>query len=339
MNRVIAISLNGNSYQIDEPGYAALETYLRNASVRLEGDPDSREIIADLEQAIADKCDRFLGPHKSVVSTEEVRQIIEEMGEVDLPGDQPSEEPEAEPDGERVRPEREEPRRLYRIRDGAMFAGVCQGLGVYFDIDPTIVRAVFVVVTFASAGIAGIVYLALLIFVPEAGTPEEEAAAYGVPFNAQDVLDKAKTRFESLKGEAKQWKARARSRRARRRDSGAHPLHNMLPFVGLFFAIWLGASLFRAFVPSVVRPDNFFGGGFAPAPPWINLGLLVLIFVGVLAMIQLAHAGESRGRPGLLHALLTAIGVVFVLSVIYNSVPGVQRTLNVFFGALYGLFY
>ena len=44
--------------------------------------PDRAEIIADLEQAIADKCRRFLGPHKTVVTAAEVEQIIREMGPV-----------------------------------------------------------------------------------------------------------------------------------------------------------------------------------------------------------------------------------------------------------------
>ena len=41
------------------------------------------EIIADLEQAIADKCVRFLKPHKTVVTSSEVDQIIKEMGPVE----------------------------------------------------------------------------------------------------------------------------------------------------------------------------------------------------------------------------------------------------------------
>src|SRR5581483_8176711 len=45
--------------------------------------PDQREILADLEQAIADKCGRYLGPHKNVVASEEVAEVLREMGPVD----------------------------------------------------------------------------------------------------------------------------------------------------------------------------------------------------------------------------------------------------------------
>ena len=45
--------------------------------------PDRREIMAELEQAIAEKCQRFLGPNKSVVSAAEIEQIVREMGPVE----------------------------------------------------------------------------------------------------------------------------------------------------------------------------------------------------------------------------------------------------------------
>ena len=83
MQKVISINLNGNAYQLDESGYDALREYLARAEHELEDNPDRAEIMADLEQAIADKCQKFLGPHKSVVNASEVEQIVAEMGPVD----------------------------------------------------------------------------------------------------------------------------------------------------------------------------------------------------------------------------------------------------------------
>ena len=83
MRTVITISLNGNAYQLDAVGYDALRAYLQVAEQRLAGNPDQAEILADLEQAIADKCNRYLGPHKNVVSADEVAEVIREMGPVD----------------------------------------------------------------------------------------------------------------------------------------------------------------------------------------------------------------------------------------------------------------
>ena len=82
MNKVITINLNGNAYQLDEAGYEALRTYLDDAAARLKDNPDRAEILLDLEQAIGEKCQRYLGSHKNVVSAVEVRQIISDMGPV-----------------------------------------------------------------------------------------------------------------------------------------------------------------------------------------------------------------------------------------------------------------
>ena len=81
MQKVISINLNGNAYQLDESGYDALHEYLAAAERALASNPDRMEIMADLEQAIADKCQKFLGPHKSIVTTAEVQQIVKEMGQ------------------------------------------------------------------------------------------------------------------------------------------------------------------------------------------------------------------------------------------------------------------
>jgi phage shock protein PspC (stress-responsive transcriptional regulator) len=83
MRTVITISLNGNAYQLDAVGFDALRAYLQVAEQRLAGNPDQEEILADLEQAIADKCNRYLGPHKNVVSASEVTEVLREMGPVD----------------------------------------------------------------------------------------------------------------------------------------------------------------------------------------------------------------------------------------------------------------
>ena len=72
MNKVISISLNGNAYQLEEAGYEALKQYLERAEQQLKDNPDKVEVLSDLEQAIADKCSRYLRPHKSVVTSDEV---------------------------------------------------------------------------------------------------------------------------------------------------------------------------------------------------------------------------------------------------------------------------
>ena len=56
-------------------------------------------------------------------------------------------------------------KRLQRSRTEKMMAGVCGGLGEYFDVDPTIIRLLWVVVTFMG-GAGVLAYLILWVVVP-----------------------------------------------------------------------------------------------------------------------------------------------------------------------------
>src|SRR5690606_1378304 len=82
MRKVTVVSLGGNAYQLEEGAHDAVATYLERAARALQSNPDRTEILADLEQAIADKCDSFLGKHKNVICDGEVSQILREMGPV-----------------------------------------------------------------------------------------------------------------------------------------------------------------------------------------------------------------------------------------------------------------
>jgi phage shock protein PspC (stress-responsive transcriptional regulator) len=64
----------------------------------------------------------------------------------------------------------ENARRLYRSRTQRMIGGVCGGLGEYFDIDPTLVRLLFVVTALAG-GPGLLAYIIMLIVVPNQPEP------------------------------------------------------------------------------------------------------------------------------------------------------------------------
>ena len=61
----------------------------------------------------------------------------------------------------------EEPRKLYRSRTQRMVAGVCGGLAEYFNIDTTVIRVLFLVLTlFGGSGL--VIYVVMWILVPDA---------------------------------------------------------------------------------------------------------------------------------------------------------------------------
>lgn len=57
-------------------------------------------------------------------------------------------------------------KRLYRSKD-RIIAGVCGGIGEYIDIDPTVVRLIWVVLTLMSLGTGIIAYAVAWIVMPE----------------------------------------------------------------------------------------------------------------------------------------------------------------------------
>ncbi len=67
-------------------------------------------------------------------------------------------------------------KRLYRSRTDRMFSGLCAGLGEYIGMDPTVVRAIFALVSIFAFPAPIIVYFAMMLIVPEepAPTPKVE---------------------------------------------------------------------------------------------------------------------------------------------------------------------
>jgi phage shock protein C len=61
-------------------------------------------------------------------------------------------------------------KRLYRSKKERMLGGVCAGLGEHLDIDPTVIRLIWAVVTVLSFGTGIIVYILAWILIPEEDT-------------------------------------------------------------------------------------------------------------------------------------------------------------------------
>ena len=70
-------------------------------------------------------------------------------------------------------------KRLYRSKNGRILGGVCAGLGEHLDVDPTVVRLIWVVVTLLSLGTGVVVYLLAWLIIPEEDTAGTTAAEDG----------------------------------------------------------------------------------------------------------------------------------------------------------------
>lgn len=83
-------------------------------------------------------------------------------------------------------PQYHEPRRLMRSVTNCKIAGVCGGLAEYWDMDPTIVRLVWVILVFLPVPIfpAFLAYFIAWIVMPKAEFPVYVAAPQSAPSGA-----------------------------------------------------------------------------------------------------------------------------------------------------------
>ncbi|MDZ4702222.1 MAG: PspC domain-containing protein [Rhodothermales bacterium] len=59
-------------------------------------------------------------------------------------------------------------KKIHRSMDNKMIAGVCAGLADYFEIDPTLVRVAYVLLSFIMVGFPGLIlYIILAVVIPE----------------------------------------------------------------------------------------------------------------------------------------------------------------------------
>ena len=261
MERVVTINLNGNPYQLEEPAYDALRAYIARAETALNGNPDKAEIIRDLEQAIADKCARHLGSAKTVISATEMKRVLEEMGPVNGDEEKPAGGAEADDDDDDFGPR--PPRRLYRIYDRHAWTGVSAGMAAYTGVDVAWIRTAWILSAVFSGGFTVLVYLVLIFAVPVAATSEELAAAHGAPFNAQEVIDRAKREYSKFaeRGEETWRRERRAWRRQWRRNAGDGP----------FMHVSWGEGVFTPNAPAA-----------APAKP---VGYVTRMFAGLFALV------------------------------------------------------
>ncbi len=75
-------------------------------------------------------------------------------------------------------------KRLMRSRSDCLFLGVAGGLAEYFDVDPVLVRLVFVLIILASFGKGLLAYLLLAILMPQEAQPTAKAQ----PFSEEEIV-------------------------------------------------------------------------------------------------------------------------------------------------------
>ncbi len=93
-----------------------------------------------------------------------------------------------------------QPKRLQRSRTNKVIAGVCGGIGEYFNVDATIVR-VIAVVTVLAWGAGLFAYIVMMLIMPLEGTKETEPnIGARVRESAEEIKQSAKKIASDFKG-------------------------------------------------------------------------------------------------------------------------------------------
>ncbi len=207
MNKTVNANVAGLVFHIEESAYDLLQNYLKNIEANFTNAEERIEIMRDVEARIAELFQERNANRKEVVNLEDVREVIEIMGE---PEDYQSEE--FEEAGESTKEQSSEhesfstEKKLYRDEENAVIGGVCSGLGAYFGIDPVIVRIIFVMlVLFGLSGI--VIYIILFFITPEAKTTADKLRMRGAAINVESIKQTAQELKDSVKDAANKTKA------------------------------------------------------------------------------------------------------------------------------------
>ena len=184
MKKTLSIHLGRLLFIIEEDAYDRLQQYLHRLELSLKAEEGVVEIMEDIEMRFAELILTYLGETRKVVNINDIETGIASLGEPE----EITEEAEQQTGKEKAGAETSSSfgqRRLYRDPENNMLGGVCAGLAAYLNIDPVVVRIVFVLLLFTGAGFPA--YILFWIIVPNAVTPSDRLRMQGKARNVQNM--------------------------------------------------------------------------------------------------------------------------------------------------------
>jgi phage shock protein PspC (stress-responsive transcriptional regulator) len=199
MKKTININLGGQAFIIDEQAYELLHRYFEALRQKFTNESEQKEILSDIEARVAEVFAQRLGKTRAVVNEEDVLYIMSLMGKPEdiagetesTPTGQPS------PGGPAFSTSYTGPveKKFFRDPDNKKVGGVISGICYYFGWrDPSWVRVsvvVAIVLSMFAHLVLGfplvVIYLILLIVVPQATTSAEKLQMRGQPVTIQNI--------------------------------------------------------------------------------------------------------------------------------------------------------
>lgn len=177
MKKTVSAAIGSTNFTIDEDAYARLDSYLGAFRSRLSPGADNQEVMTELEMRIAELLSSKLSGEGRVVDIKMVDDVISQVG---MPDGSSFSSRTRDYDSVGDGWQGEKPvHKIYRDPDHRSIGGVCSGLAAYFDLDITLVRALFLVLLLcASCGFW--IYVVLWIIAPAAKTPTQKCELRGL---------------------------------------------------------------------------------------------------------------------------------------------------------------
>lgn len=198
MKRTSTISLGGMNFTIDDDAYEVLNQYFLDISKRFPED-EKEEILRDIEGRMAELF-TFKLQTRNVVDINDVNEVIDVIGHPDQFDDESGNSSEGNSSESKKTEEknteekrnfdnssRKQYRKLYRNGTDKIIGGVASGLAAYFNLDPVVMRILFVVLAFASLGWGLLIYIIFLIAMPEATTKAQLLEMQGIEPSLENI--------------------------------------------------------------------------------------------------------------------------------------------------------
>ncbi|MBN1187687.1 MAG: PspC domain-containing protein [Bacteroidales bacterium] len=190
MKKTQTVNIGGIAFILDEDAFILLSKYLDSIEKQYLNKDEQAEIMEDIEARIAELFKAELKNASQVITIREVEKVMNIIGN-------PIEFNTEENSYKKKEPSYSQ-KRLYRDPDNRILGGVCSGLGDYFNIDPLIIRVLFLV-AFLGMGIGLLVYIALWILTPEADVYEKKNDVTNQPGARERMENFVKQEYEQVK--------------------------------------------------------------------------------------------------------------------------------------------
>ena len=172
MKKVININFQGRIIPIEESAYEILKQYTTSLKNHFHNEEGKDEIINDIENRIAELLSEELKKNPTgCITDDSLEAIIKNIGRPEdfdegFDDNKSSQTATGSGDSNTAR----EPRgNIFRNADDKVLGGVCSGLAYYINIDPTLVRILFAIITFGGFGSGVLLYIILWMVLPIKG--------------------------------------------------------------------------------------------------------------------------------------------------------------------------